>query len=149
MNYITVDAGLKTTFIYSRILRVILGGWLIYYGFDYFLLREVSFVIPSAIISLVAVSAGVALIYFSIKGPYLKVNEDNLQFKLHLRDKPHQMAWSEIKSLKFDDRRTHIELPIGTYLAQFNCSKENFGAIKRALRHYGDKKGIAIYEQEY
>ena len=81
---------------------------------------------------------------------WCNANNNELKFKLSLRDSEHTISWDSLQSIRFEKRNVYFKvIDKGEWPVHFNCSKENFNAIKRALRHQANEYSIEVKEQEY
>lgn len=150
MQYITIESTVKSAAIWSKWFRLFIGVFLIAYGFTYFTRGEDPAGILYYSLGVMALVGGTLTIFYFIKGPYLRVDQDTLKFKLSLRDTEHTIFWNSIDSIRFEKRKVFFQIiDEGEWPVHFNCSKDNFDAIKRVLRHHANEAQIEVKEQEY
>ncbi|MDW3192458.1 MAG: hypothetical protein R8G66_08835 [Cytophagales bacterium] len=150
MQYITIESPAKKTVVWSRGVRLFLGLFLVIYGFTYFTRGEDPASLLYYSLGVMALVGGTLTLFYYVKGPYLRVNSNELKFKLSLRDSEHTISWLSLQSIRFEKRNVYFEvIDKGEWPVHFNCSKDNFDAIKRALRHQANEYRIEVKEQEY
>lgn len=147
MQYITIESSVKSTFLWKKWVRLLLGLILFALGFSYLSRAIEGDLILYYSLSMLAFVCGVLSLMQIYKGPFLKATEEGLQFKSTMKDAIHRLSWDQLRAIRFENRIVHFEIDKGTWPVHFNCSKENFSAIKRVLRHYAHERDIQVQEE--
>lgn len=147
MQYITIESSVKSTFFWRKWVRLLLGLILIALGFSYLSRAIEGDLILYYSLSVLGFVCGVLSLLQIYKGPFLKATDEELQFKATMKDAIHRVSWDQLMAIRFENRIVHFEMDKGSWPVHFNCSKDNFKAIKRVLRHYADERNIRVVEQ--
>ncbi len=148
MQYITIESSVKSTWLWKKWTRLLLGFILIAFGFSYLSRAIAGDLTLYYSLSVLAFVCGVLSLIQLYNGPFLKANGEELQFKVSMKDAIHRLSWDQLSAIRFDNRIIRFETDKGDWPVHFNCSKENFGAIKKVLRHYANQRHILIEEKE-
>lgn len=150
MQYITIESSVKSTVVWSRWFRLFIGSFLVIYGLTFFSRGEDPASILYYSLGVVILIGGVLTLIYFVRGPYFRADNNELRFKLSLRDSEHTILWDSLQSIRFEKRNVYFHVADkGEWPVHFNCSKENFDAIKRVLRHHANASDIKVKEQEY
>ena len=146
---VAIDSSkVKTSPVDSRFARIILGILLMLLALIHLEKAMEQARLLSYSLAILTFIGGVISFVSYFKGPFIKLTDEHISFKVNLRDVVHRLGWESIREIRFGHRRIFFETNKGTRPVYFNCGENNFIRIKRAIRFYAEDRGTVVVESE-
>lgn len=127
MQYITIDSSVKSVLLWNRWIRLFMSVFLLAYGIRYFYKAYEGAGTLYYSLGVMALVGGVLILFYFIRGPYLKVNGTGLKFKLSLRDTEHTILWRNLVGIRFENSIVYFQLFQGEFWGNKACVETRCG----------------------